>query len=207
MPSPRACLPGAQLPRLAVSGGPASFIPFCCPLLLPPFPASKTIPLALPLLHCRGPTPVPPPLLLALQATAATLGGELPQPTGGGRGRVLYPASQRASQELQSGLQAAGFDVTRLDTYDTVRHVNRQLIAHASSWIAAGLTSLGSTRMTQRTHGHLDCSCWTFSNCLWRQRARHIWHSGHMAARRWPCGPPAAGVDVSRLDTPDMVHC
>ena len=34
--------------------------------------------------------------------------------------RVLYPASARAKVEVQEGLRARGFDVTRLDTYDTV---------------------------------------------------------------------------------------
>ena len=38
----------------------------------------------------------------------------------GGTGRVLYPASNKASSELQAGLAARGFDVLRLNTYDTL---------------------------------------------------------------------------------------
>lgn len=36
------------------------------------------------------------------------------------RCRVLYPASAKAQKTLESGLQARGFDVRRLNTYDTV---------------------------------------------------------------------------------------
>jgi uroporphyrinogen-III synthase len=37
--------------------------------------------------------------------------------------KVLYPASAQAKPTLQSGLEARGFCVTRLDTYDTVTAV------------------------------------------------------------------------------------
>lgn len=40
--------------------------------------------------------------------------------TGGGSGRVLYPASAQAKTTLQTGLEQRGFCVTRLNTYDTV---------------------------------------------------------------------------------------
>mmetsp|Transcript_31382 Transcript_31382/g.46365 ORF Transcript_31382/g.46365 Transcript_31382/m.46365 type:complete len:133 (+) Transcript_31382:251-649(+) len=33
---------------------------------------------------------------------------------------VLYPASQKAKNTLQDGLEARGFTVTRLNTYDTI---------------------------------------------------------------------------------------
>jgi uroporphyrinogen-III synthase len=46
------------------------------------------------------------------------MGGELP-PLPGGTGRVLYPASCRASDDLQRSLEASGFGVERLNTYDT----------------------------------------------------------------------------------------
>jgi uroporphyrinogen-III synthase len=71
-------------------------------------------------------------------ANAATLASELPlephqivgvtpelaeafQELGSGDGarRVLYPASARAKLTLQEGLKDRGFDVMRLDTYDT----------------------------------------------------------------------------------------
>lgn len=33
---------------------------------------------------------------------------------------MLYPSSSKASTELQAGLTSRGFDVTRLNTYDTL---------------------------------------------------------------------------------------
>lgn len=53
------------------------------------------------------------------KATAETLAAEL-ELKGEGTTTLLYPASARAKETLQSGLEARGFDVTRLNTYDTV---------------------------------------------------------------------------------------
>lgn len=49
------------------------------------------------------------------KALACQLVKELP-----GSGRVLYPASAKAKKVLQDGLKERGFEVTRLNTYDTV---------------------------------------------------------------------------------------
>ncbi|KAL9190780.1 hypothetical protein ACHAXT_000486 [Thalassiosira profunda] len=58
------------------------------------------------------------------KATAATLVKELPpSDTAVDAGRattLLYPASAKAQETLQKGLEKRGFDVTRLNTYDTV---------------------------------------------------------------------------------------
>jgi uroporphyrinogen-III synthase len=55
------------------------------------------------------------------KATAETLVQELPkQLDGSSTLNVLYPASTKAADTLQEGLQARGFVVTRLNTYDTV---------------------------------------------------------------------------------------
>ncbi|KAL7546501.1 hypothetical protein ACHAWF_009864 [Thalassiosira exigua] len=58
------------------------------------------------------------------KATAATLVKELPtseKATEMGRPTtVFYPASAKAADTLQNGLEARGFDVLRLNTYDTV---------------------------------------------------------------------------------------
>jgi uroporphyrinogen-III synthase len=53
------------------------------------------------------------------KATAATLAKELELTSGKGTS-LLYPASARAKDTLESSLTARGFDVTRLNTYDTV---------------------------------------------------------------------------------------
>ncbi|GFR40246.1 hypothetical protein Agub_g817 [Astrephomene gubernaculifera] len=52
------------------------------------------------------------------KALGKVLGSELPR-LPGGCGRVLYPASARASSDLQDSLAAAGWEVTRINTYDT----------------------------------------------------------------------------------------
>jgi uroporphyrinogen-III synthase len=58
------------------------------------------------------------------KATAEVLAVELPvavdSSTSASSGRVLYPASAKAKATLAQGLTARGFDVVRLDTYDTV---------------------------------------------------------------------------------------
>jgi len=52
------------------------------------------------------------------KATAKVLVEELPEMDG--TSKVLYPASAKAATTLQDGLTERGFEVTRLDTYDTV---------------------------------------------------------------------------------------
>ncbi|XP_078165157.1 uroporphyrinogen-III synthase family protein isoform X1 [Carex rostrata] len=53
------------------------------------------------------------------KATGKVLAQELPR-SGQISGRVLYPASVKASNEIEDGLSGRGFDVLRLNTYDTV---------------------------------------------------------------------------------------
>ncbi|BDA51009.1 probable uroporphyrinogen-III synthase [Coccomyxa sp. Obi] len=52
------------------------------------------------------------------KANAEHLSAELPWE---GEGRVLYPASAKAGPGLQEGLEARGFSVRRLNTYNTVQ--------------------------------------------------------------------------------------
>lgn len=47
------------------------------------------------------------------------MGAELPH-VPGGDDVVLYPASLRASTDLQDSLTGSGFSVKRINTYDTV---------------------------------------------------------------------------------------
>lgn len=54
-----------------------------------------------------------------LQANAEHFGPELPFLPEGTK-RILYPASNKASSILQEGLLARGFEVIRLNTYDTL---------------------------------------------------------------------------------------
>jgi uroporphyrinogen-III synthase len=54
------------------------------------------------------------------KATAATLAAELELKEGGEETTLLYPASAQAKDTLQNDLEARGFKVTRLNTYNTV---------------------------------------------------------------------------------------
>jgi uroporphyrinogen-III synthase len=57
-----------------------------------------------------------------IQALGKVMGSELPH-VPGGSDVVLYPASVKASTDLQDSLAAAGFTVQRINTYNTVRRV------------------------------------------------------------------------------------
>lgn len=59
------------------------------------------------------------------KANAVSLSAELPHVPGGTE-RVLYPSSAKAGSDLQTGLTQRGFDVVRLNTYDTqpVSHIS-----------------------------------------------------------------------------------
>lgn len=75
------------------------------------------------------------------KATAETLVNELPlSDSAGNEGRsttLLYPASAKAQDTLQNGLEGRGFSVTRLNTYDTV----------AASWTEEQLTLAASANV------------------------------------------------------------
>lgn len=82
------------------------------------------------------------PKFTATKAIAKVMGAELPldsssEPT------VLYPASAKASTDLQNSLTASGFKVTRLNTYNTtsVGSVDPQLLEKAR---AAEIVTFGS---------------------------------------------------------------
>eukprot|EP00884_Botryococcus_braunii_P001953 jgi/Botrbrau1/11759/Bobra.0195s0084.1 len=61
----------------------------------------------------------PLPAFVPSTANAVHLASELPR-VEGGNGRVLYPSSAKAGSDLEAGLRERGFDVVRLNTYDTV---------------------------------------------------------------------------------------
>lgn len=56
----------------------------------------------------------------APEAEETSAGGEGGPSSPRGGPRVLYPASAKAQNTLESGLRARGFEVRRLNTYDTV---------------------------------------------------------------------------------------
>ncbi|TQD97497.1 hypothetical protein C1H46_016898 [Malus baccata] len=67
-------------------------------------------------------------------ATGEVLASELPK-NGNEKCTVLYPASAKASNEIEEGLSNRGFEVTRLNTYTTgpVHHVDQTVLKQALS--------------------------------------------------------------------------
>ncbi|XP_048437119.1 LOW QUALITY PROTEIN: uroporphyrinogen-III synthase, chloroplastic [Pyrus x bretschneideri] len=66
------------------------------------------------------------------KATGKVLASELPK-NGIEKCTVLYPASAKASNEIEEGLSNRGFEVTRLNTYTTgpVHHVDQTVLKQA----------------------------------------------------------------------------
>ncbi|XP_060199504.1 uroporphyrinogen-III synthase, chloroplastic isoform X4 [Lycium barbarum] len=71
---------------------------------------------------------------LMLGTTGKVLALELPK-NGNDKCTVLYPASAKASTDIEEGLSERGFEVTRLNTYTTapVSHVDQYLLELALS--------------------------------------------------------------------------
>ncbi|XP_057428150.1 uroporphyrinogen-III synthase, chloroplastic [Lotus japonicus] len=67
------------------------------------------------------------------KATGKVLATELPKI--GNKSTVLYPASAKASNEIEDGLSNRGFEVTRMNTYSTVpvQHVDLMVLKEALS--------------------------------------------------------------------------
>ncbi|PNW79282.1 hypothetical protein CHLRE_09g409100v5 [Chlamydomonas reinhardtii] len=76
------------------------------------------------------------------KALGKVMGSELPRVPGGSR-RVLYPASVKASTDLQDSLTEAGFEVHRINTYNTtsVASVPEALLREA---LTADVVTYGS---------------------------------------------------------------
>ncbi|XP_035541945.1 uroporphyrinogen-III synthase, chloroplastic isoform X3 [Juglans regia] len=74
------------------------------------------------------------------------LASELPK--NGVKCRVLYPASAKASNEIEEGLSNRGFEVTRLNTYTTVQvqHVDQMRLQEALSTPVVAVASPSSVR-------------------------------------------------------------
>jgi uroporphyrinogen-III synthase len=59
------------------------------------------------------------PVFTPSKATGVVLAAELPLPANSASATALYPASAQAPGIVQAGLEARGFSVQRLNTYDT----------------------------------------------------------------------------------------
>eukprot|EP00250_Pteridium_aquilinum_P018389 c24064_g1_i1 orf=226-1101(+) len=92
------------------------------------------------------------------KANAKNLAEELPKLLED-RGRVLYPASAKASHELEMGLSARGFEVVRLNTYSTesVKSIEPSLLALA---VSAPVVAVASPTAVRAWVELIDLSTW-----------------------------------------------
>ncbi|KAI5656184.1 hypothetical protein M9H77_24977 [Catharanthus roseus] len=81
------------------------------------------------------------------KATGKVLASELPN-CGNARCAVLYPASAKASNEIEEGLSKRGFEVTRLNTYTTapVNHVDPKVLNQALTAPVVAVASPSAVR-------------------------------------------------------------
>ncbi|XAR61853.1 Uroporphyrinogen-III synthase [Bertholletia excelsa] len=81
------------------------------------------------------------------KATGRILASELPK-HGNEKCSVLYPASAKASNEIEEGLFNRGFEVTRLNTYTTVpvHHVDQLVLNQALSAPVVAVASPSAVR-------------------------------------------------------------
>lgn len=98
------------------------------------------------------------------KATAATLVQELPPLDDAMNGNrpttLLYPASAKAQDTLQNGLEERGFTITRLNTYDTVTATwTPDEEAAAKSTTVACFASPSAVKAWLKNTAQLDCCC------------------------------------------------
>ncbi|OIV96356.1 hypothetical protein TanjilG_09783 [Lupinus angustifolius] len=94
------------------------------------------------------------------KATGVTLAAELPKT--GIKPAVLYPASAKASHEIEEGLSRRGFEVTRMNTYTTVpvQHVDQIVLRQA---LAAPVVTVASPSAIRAWKNLLSDSEWSNS--------------------------------------------
>uniref|UniRef100_A0A453IYC6 Uroporphyrinogen-III synthase n=1 Tax=Aegilops tauschii subsp. strangulata TaxID=200361 RepID=A0A453IYC6_AEGTS len=87
------------------------------------------------------------------KALGKVLASELPR-TSETACKVLYPASAKAGHEIQNGLSARGFEVTRLNTYSTVpvHDVDPQILKLALSAPVVAVASPSALRGVAKPH-------------------------------------------------------
>eukprot|EP00878_Enallax_costatus_P004246 GHUV01004476.1.p1 GENE.GHUV01004476.1~~GHUV01004476.1.p1 ORF type:complete len:287 (+),score=66.67 GHUV01004476.1:206-1066(+) len=118
------------------------------------------------------------PEFTATKALGKVMGSELPH-IPGGSDTVLYPASVKASTDLQDSLAAAGFNVQRINTYNTVgvTNVDKGLLEQA---IAADVVTFGSPSAVKAWVAlvGLDNAKQKLSVCIGSTSAKACWNAG-----------------------------
>ncbi|GAV69037.1 HEM4 domain-containing protein [Cephalotus follicularis] len=127
------------------------------------------------------------------KATGKVLASELPK-NGNKKCRVLYPASVKASNEIEEGLSSRGFEVMRLNTYTTepVHHVDRMVLKQAVSAPVVAVASPSAVHAwvniisdSERWSNSVVCIGETTASAAKRSGLRDVYYPTHPGLEGW----------------------
>lgn len=139
------------------------------------------------------------------KANAKNLAEELPKVSMEG-GKVLYPASAKASHELETGLLARGFEVIRLNTYstDSVKVIDPSVLALA---VAAPVVALASPTAVRAWVDLIDLSTWVGAAACIGQTSAVAAQKAGLKRVFYPDNPGIDGWVQSILDALETQNC
>ncbi|TXG52360.1 hypothetical protein EZV62_021529 [Acer yangbiense] len=127
------------------------------------------------------------------KATGKVLASELPK-NGNKKCTVLYPASMKASNEIEEGLSNRGFEVMRLNTYTTVpvHHVDQMVLKQALSAPVVTVASPSSVRAwvnliseSEQWSNSVACIGETTASAAKKLGLRNVYHPTHPGIEGW----------------------
>ncbi|GAY39464.1 hypothetical protein CUMW_044530 [Citrus unshiu] len=128
------------------------------------------------------------------KATGKILASELPK-NGNKKCTVLYPASAKASNEIEEGLSNRGFEVVRLNTYTTepVHHVDQTVLKQALSIPVVAVASPSAVRSswvnlisdTEQWSNSVACIGETTASAAKRLGLKNVYYPTHPGLEGW----------------------
>ncbi|KAI3684761.1 hypothetical protein L6452_33987 [Arctium lappa] len=127
------------------------------------------------------------------KATGKVLALELPK-HGNEICNVLYPASAKASHDIEEGLSKRGFQVIRLNTYttETVQHVDQMIFEQALSASVIAVASPSAIRAwvnllseSERWGGSVACIGETTASAAKRLGLRNVYYPSNPGLQGW----------------------
>ncbi|XP_076912638.1 uroporphyrinogen-III synthase, chloroplastic-like [Bidens hawaiensis] len=127
------------------------------------------------------------------KATGKVLALELPK-HGNEKYTVLYPASAKASNDIEEGLSKRGFIVTRLNTYTTepVQHVDQMILQQALSASVVAVASPSAIRAwvnllpePDNWSGSIACIGETTASAARKLGLRNIYYPSNPSLQGW----------------------
>ncbi|KAK9073342.1 hypothetical protein SSX86_007666 [Deinandra increscens subsp. villosa] len=127
------------------------------------------------------------------KATGKVLASELPKDANASS-TVLYPASAKASHDIEDGLSKRGFEVIRLNTYttETVQHVDQMIFEQAISASIIAVASPSAIRAwvnlvsgSDRWCGSVACIGETTASAAIRMGLRNVYYPSSPGLHGW----------------------